>query len=88
MDSSRSSHIKEAQSTLATIQEMSQLLNTGLSPEALTICVRLCEAGINPEILAALVRELQKEVREFQIKQSQGQPSSSKDFRSDQNRMQ
>ncbi|KAF7285406.1 hypothetical protein GWI33_010657 [Rhynchophorus ferrugineus] len=40
MDAGRSNHIKEAQTTLASIQEISQLLNTGLSPEALTICVR------------------------------------------------
>ncbi|KAL1505826.1 hypothetical protein ABEB36_005298 [Hypothenemus hampei] len=66
MDSSRTHHIKEAQSTLATIQNISQLLNTGLSPEALTICVRLCEVGVNPEVLASLVRELQEEVREYQ----------------------
>jgi len=85
MDSSRNNQIKDAQSTLATIQEMSQLLNTGLNTEALTICVRLCEAGINPEVLAALVQELQKEVREFQLNQNfhHTQASSSKSFRSD-----
>lgn len=78
MDAGRSNHIKEAQTTLASIQEISQLLNTGLSPEALTICVRLCEAGISPEVLAALVRDLQKEVREYQL--NQNQPGSSREL--------
>ncbi|XP_066141349.1 mitotic-spindle organizing protein 1 isoform X2 [Euwallacea fornicatus] len=66
MDSSRATYIKEAQSTLTTVQQISELLNTGLSPEALTICVRLCEDGINPEVLASLVADLQREIQEYQ----------------------
>lgn len=31
------------------------------SQQALSICVSLCEAGINPEALAAVVKELRRE---------------------------
>ena len=40
---------------------ISNLLNTGLSKEELTVCVKLCEAGVNPEALALVVKELKKE---------------------------
>lgn len=40
--------------------EISRLLNTGLDAETLSICVRLCEQGINPEALSAVIRELRK----------------------------
>ncbi|KAF2903858.1 hypothetical protein ILUMI_02317 [Ignelater luminosus] len=54
--------ISEAREVFQTLLEMSSLLCTGLDPETLTICVRLCEAGVNPEALATVVRELRKEV--------------------------
>lgn len=68
MDSSRARHIKEAQSTLTTIQQISELLNTGLSSEALAVCVRLCEVGISPEVLALIVRDLQQQVTNYNAK--------------------
>ncbi|XP_055492678.1 mitotic-spindle organizing protein 1 isoform X1 [Leucoraja erinacea] len=40
--------------------EISRLLNTGLDMESLSICVRLCEQGINPEALASVIKELRK----------------------------
>lgn len=54
--------VREARETLQTLMELSRLLCTGLDPETLTICVRLCEAGVNPESLATVIRELTKEV--------------------------
>lgn len=36
------------------------MLNTGLDMESLSICVRLCEQGINPEALSAVIKELRK----------------------------
>lgn len=57
-----SGQVREARETLQTLMELSQLLGTGLDPETLTICVRLCEAGVNPESLATVIRELTKEV--------------------------
>lgn len=40
--------------------EISRLLNTGLDMESLSICVRLCEQGINPEALSSVIKELRK----------------------------
>ena len=47
---------------LAALMEISKLLNTGLDSETLTICVRLCESGVNPEALALVIQELRREV--------------------------
>ena len=44
------------------LSEISHLLNTGLDSETLAVCVRLCEQGVNPEALAIVIKELQKEV--------------------------
>ena len=41
--------------------DISKLLNTGLDAESLSICVRLCESGVNPEALANVIRELRRE---------------------------
>ena len=41
--------------------EMSNLLGTGLDRDTLNICAQLLEEGANPEALAALVIELNKE---------------------------
>ena len=41
--------------------DMSQLLQTGLDRETLTILVGLTESGVNPEALAAVVKELRRE---------------------------
>ena len=40
---------------------MSNLLGTGLDRDILNICAQLLEEGANPEALAALVTELNKE---------------------------
>ena len=41
--------------------EISNLMNTGLDAESLAICIKLCEAGVNPEALAAVIKELRRE---------------------------
>ncbi|XP_054830052.1 mitotic-spindle organizing protein 1 isoform X1 [Eublepharis macularius] len=46
--------------TLPVLFEISRILNTGLDMETLSICVRLCEQGINPEALSAVIKELRK----------------------------
>ena len=56
------SKIMEARETLNTLLEISRLLNTGLDPETLTICIQLCESGVNPEALATVVKEVRREV--------------------------
>jgi len=41
--------------------EISQMMDTGLDKESLSIVVSLCETGVNPEALSALVREFRRE---------------------------
>ena len=52
------------------VREISKLLNTGLSPETLAICVRLCESGVNPEPLAMVIQELKKETAALKVSHS------------------
>ncbi|KAH8555892.1 mitotic-spindle organizing gamma-tubulin ring associated-domain-containing protein [Umbelopsis sp. PMI_123] len=53
----------EAQEALNTLFEISNILGTGLSKQALSICVSLCENGANPEALAAVIKDLQGEAK-------------------------
>ncbi|XP_053560906.1 mitotic-spindle organizing protein 1 [Bombina bombina] len=46
--------------TMDVLLEISRLLNTGLDMETLSICVRLCEQGINPEALSSVIKELRR----------------------------
>ncbi|XP_028151649.1 mitotic-spindle organizing protein 1-like [Diabrotica virgifera virgifera] len=57
------STIKEAKETFQSLLELSRLLCTGLEPETLAICVRLCESGVNPELLAKVIKELKSEIQ-------------------------
>ncbi|EFJ42473.1 hypothetical protein VOLCADRAFT_49112, partial [Volvox carteri f. nagariensis] len=41
--------------------ELSQLLDTGLDKDTLAILLELLDAGVNPEALATVVRELRRE---------------------------
>ena len=43
------------------LYEMSQILNCGLDQRTLTILAGLIENGVNPEALAAVVKELKRE---------------------------
>jgi mitotic-spindle organizing protein 1 len=52
---------EEARETLEVLYEMAQMLNTGLDRQSLSILVSLCEHGVNPEALAAVVKELKRE---------------------------
>lgn len=53
--------LAEANQTLDVVYEMSQLLNTGLDRQTVQLLMALCEHGVNPEALAAVVRELRRE---------------------------
>ena len=46
--------------------EISTLLNTGLDRETLSILIRLCEAGVNPEALAVVVENLRGKANELE----------------------
>ena len=45
----------------AVLFDISQLLQTGLDRETLATLVGLTESGVNPEALAAVVKELRRE---------------------------
>ena len=57
----KNSRLKSALYTCAVLFDISQLLNTGLDRETLTVLVGLTESGVNPEALAAVVKELRRE---------------------------
>lgn len=52
VDSSSYLRLQRNQEIRENLQNISQLLNTGLSAETLDICVKLCEAGVHPQSLA------------------------------------
>lgn len=52
---------QKATEALDILFEISNILDTGLDKETLSILVGLCESGINPEALAAVVKELRRE---------------------------
>ena len=58
---------RRAQETLEIITEISQLLNTGLDRESVSILTSLCEMGVNPEALAAVVKELRRESEAIKV---------------------
>ncbi|XP_076625426.1 mitotic-spindle organizing protein 1 [Colletes latitarsis] len=59
--------INAARKTFQTLYQISKLLNTNLDPTTLSICIRLCENGVNPYALATVVKELQREVRAMNV---------------------
>ncbi|QDZ19484.1 mitotic-spindle organizing protein [Chloropicon primus] len=49
--------------------ELSQVLDTGLDKETLSILMALCENGVNPEALALVVKELKRESEDFRAQE-------------------
>ncbi|XP_014212969.1 mitotic-spindle organizing protein 1-like [Copidosoma floridanum] len=62
--------INTARKTFQALYRISKLLNTNLDPGTLSYCVRLCENGVNPQALATVVKELQRETKAFNSTQS------------------
>jgi mitotic-spindle organizing protein 1 len=60
MTSERTAQIGQAREDFQMMYQISQLLCTGLDPETLTICIRLCELGVDPEVLAHVIKEIRK----------------------------
>ncbi|XP_073470355.1 mitotic-spindle organizing protein 1 [Aquarana catesbeiana] len=56
--------------TMDVLLEISRLLNTGLDMETLSICVRLCEQGINPEALSSVIKELRRATEALKASES------------------
>jgi mitotic-spindle organizing protein 1 len=65
-----SSEWEEAKETIEILYEISKLLNTGLDRTSLSILVSLCENGVNPEALAAVVKELRREAAALKLSES------------------
>ncbi|MBZ3876965.1 Mitotic-spindle organizing protein 1 [Sciurus carolinensis] len=57
---SAAANLNAVRETMDVNLEISRILNTGLDMETLSICVRLCEQGINPEALSSSIKELRK----------------------------
>lgn len=57
--------LQQSQRVRKNIQNISQLLNTGLSNETLDICIKLCEAGVHPQALADIITSVQREMDEL-----------------------
>ncbi|OXU28950.1 hypothetical protein TSAR_004561 [Trichomalopsis sarcophagae] len=55
--------INTARKTFQALYKISKLLNTNLDPTTLSYCVRLCENGVNPQALATIVKEMQREAK-------------------------
>ncbi|KAF3924178.1 hypothetical protein ABW21_db0200268 [Orbilia brochopaga] len=50
-----------ARQVIDILQEISTLLNANLDRTGLSLCVSLIENGVNPEALAAVIKELRRE---------------------------
>ncbi|KAJ3133157.1 hypothetical protein HK101_004490 [Irineochytrium annulatum] len=55
---------------LEILHQMSQLLDVGLDKETLALCVSLCEQGVNPEAVSAVVKELKREAAGIQARKA------------------
>ncbi|XP_076231768.1 mitotic-spindle organizing protein 1 [Calliopsis andreniformis] len=69
--------VNAARKTFQTLYQISKLLNTNLDPTTLSICIRLCENGVNPYALATLVKELQREAKAMNTATQLESPSKS-----------
>ena len=59
------------------LYEMSQILNCGLDQRTLTILAGLIENGVNPEALAAVVKELKRETQALKVSEKLAQEANS-----------
>lgn len=50
-----------ARESLELVFRMSNILDTGLDRHTLSVLIALCDLGLNPEALAAVVNELRQE---------------------------
>lgn len=54
------------------VYEIAQILDVGLDKRTLSILIALCEHGVNPEALAAAVKELQREAQAIKGREAAG----------------
>ncbi|KAJ0178000.1 hypothetical protein K1T71_006873 [Dendrolimus kikuchii] len=60
MSSEKNAQLNQAREDFQMIYQISQLLRTGLDQETLSTCIKLCELGVNPEVLAHIIKEIRK----------------------------
>nr|XP_029502414.1 mitotic-spindle organizing protein 1 [Oncorhynchus nerka] len=70
--SANANNMNAVRETMDVLLEISRLLNTGLDMESLSICVRLCEQGINPEALSSVIKELRKASDSLKVRPCSG----------------
>ncbi|CDR02043.1 unnamed protein product [Oncorhynchus mykiss] len=70
--SANANNMNAVRETMDVLLEISRLLNTGLDMESLSICVRLCEQGINPEALSSVIKELRKASDSLKVRTCSG----------------
>ena len=58
---SGTSGTRDAMDAMQVVEEIADLLKTGLDKETLSICVRLIENGVNPTPLAHIILNLKRE---------------------------
>lgn len=58
--------IRNSNELRSNLQNISAILNTGLSAETLDICIQLCEAGVHPQALANVIQQIRREVAQIQ----------------------
>ncbi|KAK2760900.1 hypothetical protein FQN54_002141 [Arachnomyces sp. PD_36] len=61
MPSQQDDKRQAAREVIDILHEISTLLNTHLDRTELSLCVSLIENGVNPEALAAVIKDLRKE---------------------------
>ncbi|KAI8987799.1 mitotic-spindle organizing gamma-tubulin ring associated-domain-containing protein [Mycotypha africana] len=67
MESTKSREVKE---TIDILLDMATMLNTGLDRDTLSLCISLCEKGVNPEALAvSMIRLFQNRLTKKKTKQ-------------------
>ncbi|KAE8038436.1 hypothetical protein FH972_010947 [Carpinus fangiana] len=54
---------RTARESLDLAFRMSNVLDTGLDRHTLSVLIALCDLGLNPEALAAVVKELRRELQ-------------------------
>ncbi|KAL8259548.1 hypothetical protein R6Q59_027501 [Mikania micrantha] len=52
---------RTAKESLELVFQMSNILDTGLDRHTLSVLIALCDLGLNPEALAAVVKEFRKD---------------------------
>jgi len=65
---------RKASEALNLVHEISSLLDTGLDKESLSILIGLVESGVNPEALAAVVKEIRREASALKTATQQQAP--------------